>query len=99
MQALFGLTELNDEAWKRLREASPSTYVRAGMPPYLLIHGNKDLQVPYSQSTRCQEQMKGVGNSCELITIADGAHGMGGWEKLASDYQKQLVVWLRKTLR
>jgi alpha-L-fucosidase 2 len=69
------------------------------MPPYLLIHGDKDPQVPYSQSTRFQEQMKDVGNPCELITIADGAHGMGGWEKLGSDYQKQLVTWLRKTLK
>jgi alpha-L-fucosidase 2 len=99
MQGLFGLTELNDDAWKRLQGASPSTYVRAGMPPYLLIHGDKDQQVPYAQSTRFQEQMKAAGNSCELITIAEGAHGMGGWDKLGSNYQSQLVVWLRKTLR
>jgi alpha-L-fucosidase 2 len=99
MQALLGLTELNDEAWKRLHDASPSTYVHAGMAPYLLIHGDKDAQVPYAQSTRFQEQMKAAGNSCELITIAEGAHGMGGWEKLGSDYQRQLVVWLKKTLK
>lgn len=99
MQALFGLTEINDGAWKRLREASASTYVRAGMPPYLLIHGDKDPQVPYAQSTRFQEQMKAAGNSCELITIAEGGHGMGGWEKLNSDYQTQLVTWLKKTLK
>jgi acetyl esterase len=99
MQGLFGLTELNDDAWKRLREASPSTYARAGMPPYLLIHGDKDPQVPYAQSMRFQEQMKAAGNSCELITIAEGAHGMGGWDKLGSDYQQQLVAWLKKTLQ
>jgi len=99
MQALFGLTELNDEAWKRLHDASPSTYVHAGMPPYLLIHGDKDAQVPYVQSTRFQEQMKAAGNSCELITITDGAHGMGGWEKLGSNYQPQLVAWLKKALK
>ena len=28
------------------------------MPPYLLIHGDKDPQVPYAQSMRFQEQMK-----------------------------------------
>jgi acetyl esterase len=99
MQALFGLTELNEEAWKRLRDASPSTYVHVNLPPYLLIHGNKDAQVPYAQSTRFQEQMKAAGNACELITIAEGGHGMGGWEKLGSDYQPQLVVWLKKTLK
>src|SRR5262245_21986309 len=98
MQALFGLTELNEEAWKRLREASPSTYIRAGMPPFLLIHGDKDPQVPYAQSTRFREQMKAAGNSCDLITIAEGGHGMGGWDRLHSDYQRQLVAWLKKTL-
>jgi alpha-L-fucosidase 2 len=98
MQALLGLTELNDEASKRLREASPTTYIRRGLPPFLLIHGDKDPQVPYAQSPRFQEQMKAAGNVCDLITIPDGGHGMGGWEKLKSDYQGQLVSWLRKTL-
>jgi alpha-L-fucosidase 2 len=99
MQALLGVTELNDDAWKRLREASPSSYVHSGMPPFLLIHGDKDLQVPYAQSPRFQEQVKMAGNVCDLMTITDGGHGMGGWEKLKSDYQEQLVAWLRKTLK
>ena len=60
---LLGLTELNDDAWKQLREASPSTYVHAGQPPFLLIHGDKDQQVPYAQSIRFQEQMKAAGNA------------------------------------
>jgi alpha-L-fucosidase 2 len=99
MQALLGLTELNDEAWKRLREASPSSYVRGGTPPFLLIHGDKDAQVPYAQSPRFQEQMKAAGNVCDLITIPEGAHGMGGWDKLGSDYRQQMVAWLKKTLK
>jgi len=99
MQALFGLTELNEEAWKRLRDASPSTYVRAGFPPFLLIHGDKDPTVPYAQSTRFREQMQAAGNPCDLIAIAEGAHGMGGWDRLGSDYQRQLVAWLKTTLK
>jgi alpha-L-fucosidase 2 len=65
----------------------------------LLIHGDKDAQVPYAQSTRFQEQMRAAGNSCELMTIAGGAHGMGGWENLGSGYQKQLIAWLRNNLK
>lgn len=99
MQALLGLTTLNDEAWSRLRAASPSSYVRSGAPPFLLIHGTKDAQVPYEQSVRFQQQMQAAGNKCDLITVAEGAHGMGSWEKLGSDYQQQLLAWLRKTLR
>ena len=98
MTALLGLTELNDDAWKRLREVSPSSYVHKGMPPFLLIHGDKDPTVPLEQSTRFQKQLKDMGNQCDLITIPDGVHGMGGWDKLNSDYRGQLVAWLKTTL-
>jgi dipeptidyl aminopeptidase/acylaminoacyl peptidase len=46
MTALLGLTELNEAAWKRLREVSASSHVHKGMAPYLLIHGDKDATVP-----------------------------------------------------
>lgn len=99
MEGLFGLKELNDDAWKTLRAASPLTYVRPGLPPFLLIHGDADAQVPYEQSPKFQDKMKAAGNVCDLITIKDGVHGMGGWQKLGSDYQEQLIAWLRKTLK
>ncbi len=99
MTALLGLTELNDDAWKQLRAVSPSSYVHKGMPPFLLIHGDKDPTVPFEQSARFQKQMKDLGNQCDLITIPDGVHGMGGWDKLNSDYREQLVVWLKTTLK
>jgi alpha-L-fucosidase 2 len=90
---------LNDEARKALRAASASTAVHEKMPPYLLIHGDKDAQVPLEQSTRFQTLMKKNGNECELITIAGGAHGMGGWSKLNSDYAEQMIAWLKKQLQ
>lgn len=99
MQALLGLTEMNDEAFKRLREASPSSYVQANTPPFLLIHGDNDAQVPYAQSPRFQEKMRAAGNTCDLITIPNGAHGMGGWDKLGSDYRQQMIAWLKKTMK
>ena len=99
MEALFGLTELNDDARKILHEASPSTYVKAGLPPFLLIHGDKDDKVPYAQSPMFQEKMKAAGNVCDLITIPGGIHGMGSWDKLGSDYATQMIEWLRKTMQ
>lgn len=97
--ALLDVQELNDEAWTKLRQASVTTKLPGNLPPYLLIHGTKDEQVAYEQSTRFQEQMKSKGNRCDLITIEGGGHGMGGWDKLGSDYRQQLVAWLQKTLR
>jgi len=98
MTALLGLTELNDDAWRTLREASPSNEVRRGLPPYLLIHGDADAQVPYEQSPLFRKKMLAAGNVCDLITIPGGAHGMGTWEKLGTNYQEQLIAWLKKTL-
>lgn len=99
LSALFNLTELNDDAAKALRAASATTYLRQGLPPFLQLHGTKDAQVDYVQSVKFQAQMKALGNACELITIPEGAHGMGGWDKLLPDYKDQLVAWLRKTLK
>ena len=98
MAALFGLTELNDAAWKTLRAGSPINHIHGGLPPYLLIHGTKDDKVPFEQSLKFQEKMKAAGNVCDLITIAGGSHGMGGWEKLDPSYKEKLVAWRRARL-
>jgi len=46
-----------------------------------------------------QVKMKEAGNVCDLITIPEGGHGMGSWDKLHSDYREQLIQWLKKTLK
>lgn len=97
---LFGISqELSEANLKVLAGASPSNLLHAGMPPYLQIHGDKDSTVPYEQSTRFEKKMKALGNTCDIITIPGGAHGMGGWEKLGSDYAQQMIAWLRKTMK
>jgi acetyl esterase/lipase len=98
LSALLDVTELSDATRQKLKAASPTNYVQSEMPPYLLIHGTKDEQVPYEQSVEFQKLMAKNNNTCDLITIADGAHGMGGWEKLKSDYREQMISWLQRTL-
>ena len=51
------------------------------MPPYLLIHGDKDFNVPIEQSERMLEIMKKAGARCELIRVEGGGHGFGAWDK------------------
>jgi len=98
MVALFGMTEWSDAARKTLREASSTSYLRKDLPPYLLIHGDKDAMVPFEQSVEFQRKMAAAGATCDLITIPEGGHGMGGWDKLGSNYRDQLIAWLKKTL-
>jgi alpha-L-fucosidase 2 len=95
----FGVTEDNEATRKFLVEASPVTHVRPGLPPFLLIHGNKDDRVPYEQSVNFYAKLKAAGVPAEFITIEGGGHGMGGWSKLNSDYMAQMILWLEKTLK
>jgi len=97
--ALFGVTELNDETWRLLRESSVNPLLHSGLPPFLLIHGDQDQQVPLKQSIQFQKQMKELGNDCELIVIPGGGHGMGSWRKLDSDYLARMIAWLQNRLK
>ena len=57
------------------RTVSPLTYVRAGLPPVLTIHGDADTTVPYSQAVRLHEALTKAGVTNQLLTIAGGKHG------------------------
>jgi acetyl esterase/lipase len=51
------------------KRVSPLTYVRAGLPPILSIHGNADPVVPYDQSTRLHQALTAADVPNELVTI------------------------------
>jgi acetyl esterase/lipase len=57
------------------REVSPLTYVRAGLPPILTIHGDADPVVPYSDAVRLHEALDKAGVRNQLLTIPGGGHG------------------------
>jgi len=54
---------------------SPLTYVRAGLPPIISVHGDADPTVPYAHSVRLHDALKKVQVDSELITIPGGRHG------------------------
>lgn len=86
------------DAVKRMREVSPTTYIKKGLPPFLLIHGTKDTQVNYGQSVAMQQRMKQAGNVCELITVEGGPHGMGVITQFP-DTKVKMIAWLKATLK
>ena len=53
---------------------SPITYVRAGVPPVIAIHGDADPTVPYEQEVREIDMLKKAGVTAELVTIPGGGH-------------------------
>ena len=57
------------------RRVSPMTYVRAGLPPILTIHGDADPTVPYNHAVRLHHALSGAGVDNQLLTIPGGKHG------------------------
>ncbi len=57
------------------KRVSPMTYVRAGLPPILTIHGDKDDVVPYTNATRLHAALDKVKVKNKLFTVKDGGHG------------------------
>ena len=96
--ALFDRQTIDDSTRTLLRDASPLTHVKAGLPPFLLVHGTADATVPLAQSEKMLARLREVGVTCELQTVPNGAHGMLGWEALAPDFDDKIVAWLVKTL-
>jgi acetyl esterase len=98
---LFGIRAVNADTAPILIKASPVVYVSRTMPPFLLMHGSKDEDVPYEQSAEMCEKMKSAGAHCDLITIEGAPHGMDHWETHPEFlwYKKALVDWLRMTLK
>jgi acetyl esterase len=98
---LFGIGAVDALTAPTLIKASPVLYISKTMPPFLLMHGSKDEDVPYEQSVEMCDKMKQAGARCDLITIEGAPHGMDRWEPHTEWlwYKKALVEWLQKILR
>jgi alpha-L-fucosidase 2 len=79
-----------------LKESSPITYVQKGDPPFLLIQGDKDEYIPFTEDTNLQDALRKVGVQCDLIRIPGGTHGTGNWHTIPNvpDWEHQMVAWL-----
>jgi acetyl esterase/lipase len=57
------------------KRMSPITYVRAGLPPVFIVHGDSDPTVPYAQSVRLQRALDSVHIPNKFLTVPGGLHG------------------------
>jgi acetyl esterase/lipase len=75
----------------------PLKNVTAEYPPTLLIHGTKDTDVPYENSTQMAAELAKHGVAHELISIADGEHGLGGGDpKLIDAAYEAAIAFITK---
>lgn len=84
--------KLLGENWKTI---SPVDRVTRGLPPTLLLHGERDTVTPYAGAKLFHERMIAAGNDCELIT-GKGGHGYFTYEQAPLDEAlAQVDRWLK----
>ncbi len=57
------------------KRMSPMSYVRSGLPPIFIVHGDADPTVPYAQSVAFEAALRRVGVPVALHTVPGGLHG------------------------
>ena len=77
----------------------PLKNVSPDYPPTLLIHGDKDTDVPHEQSVLMAAALKKHGVEHRLLSIAGAEHGLAGAEKQTIDEANRAAVeFLRRQL-
>lgn len=56
------------------RRLSPVSYVRAGLPPVITVHGDADDTVPYRHAERLHAALRRIGTPNVLVTVRGGGH-------------------------
>jgi acetyl esterase/lipase len=77
------------------KAASPLTYVRAGVPPTISIHGDADPLVPYAHSVTLQDALQKAGVAHEFVTVGGGGHGnfsTAEWQRAFAAVDKFLAA-------
>lgn len=59
---------------KKAREANPVDYITRNAPPFLIIHGDDDHTVPYSQGVLLHDKLEEAGCDVTLLTVKGADH-------------------------
>ncbi len=93
VRRLLGCLETCDA--DMVHRASPITYVNANTPPFLLIHGDEDSQVPVAQSHAMEAKLRAAGVPVQAIYIPSVDHSFIG--KTPSDTRNAVLKALNAT--
>ena len=79
----------------------PVRNVAVDYPPTLLLHGDKDTDVPFAQSEQMARELKGRGIPHELIVIPGGEHGFDARldDPVAGNAFDRVIEFLKERLR
>lgn len=77
----------------------PIRNITARYPPTLLLHGDKDTDVPYEKSVAMAKKLAGVGITHQLITMSGKGHGFeadGLADHDVANALNEVVIFLKK---
>ena len=63
-----------EEVLTAAKDISPIYFIKAGLPPFLFMHGDADPLVPLQQSESMVAALKAAGDEAELIVKPGGGH-------------------------
>lgn len=89
---------VDDATVKTLEDISPVHHLKAGLPPFLLLHGTADKSVMHTQSENFQAALRQNKVPGELLTIQGAPHRLSEWGKFDPAYQDRMIGWLKTTL-
>ena len=80
------------ESPSKVRLADPVHYVRGGCPPFLILHGESDTLIPWSQSKYLYDALVAKGNDAILVSFEKLGHGFFNIKDLAGEDYGRVTV-------
>lgn len=87
-----------EEAYQKLVDHSPITYVPNVDVPVLLLHGEADVRCPISQSEAYFVRLKRLGKEVEMVRFPGSSHSFPrqGHPKLREEYLARTLAWFNR---
>jgi len=76
------------------REASPASYVHGGVPPILIVHGERDMIVPIGQAARFSASLREAGVKVSFRVDAEAGHHV-----MRKETELEALDFFKHTLR
>lgn len=90
--------EVTAESLAILRATAPVNHVKAGLPPFLILHGDADRTVPLEESKQFRDKLNSAGGHCDIIVLKGAPHRLADWYKYDPEYADKMIAWLRSSL-
>jgi alpha-L-fucosidase 2 len=83
-----------DSAPDALPRASPIARISAKLPPFLVVHGGADNEVPIDEARSYCDAVKKVKGRCQLVEVPGASHRSENWWPNQWGYKAEVTSWI-----